>query len=581
MSDGAESARGELEQLVANPYEGQLTIMAGVEDEASAALEDISASAQSAEGAFAGMSDGALSLSRDVEDVGQAARSVAGDMDELAQSEAAASEAASETASAAAESSSSLSDAANATTLASGAASGGAVSWRMLSGVMRPLAKEAGVTKGAMAEVNTAMRAGAIGSRMLAGGGEAALASLARMGVYGLAAAAVIGGLALQWKTNMFFIRDNTMSVRLQLTHAFKQIVGDLVGAGRAVHKFGEENRLAGAPVRFFESAVLGAGKAIHWLTGLLGDEGRAHNQVTAQIDRAKAAEDRLRAATDSLKTSRDNLTTATRNYEDAEMRVANAATGTERAHLGVERANRQVAKAEQAKSALQASGTATAGELADVELELEEALLSQKEATNQVIAADKEKNRSTQDVITAQQEEEKATDELRAASDEATAAAGEMKSAQDDLAASAQNLEGMITSLRMTGVEEYRTFADQATEQLNRIRDAQNQIDPTLRQSPSLVEKVEAGIGSMMNHYRRWSEYVAAPQNVVPIKPQVQTAAAPVTSQQSSRQDRGVIFSGPITVVANDPYSLGRQLSQRAALSGKSNLTGYMIRPR
>ena len=532
LSEGADQAHQELDDLVAEPYEGKLNITASMEDEASpvmdsirdsadslsdaatgasSSIDDVGASAGAANGNVNSLSEGANELAQNLDDTTQATGNTADSMDLLAQSQLDAADAADQNTEAASQGGLGLSEAANAATVAGGAAQGASVSGRLLVGIMGRLGKEAGASSESVGEFTTAMRLGTVGSRLFAAGGEGAVATLVRFGAYGIAAAAAIGVTAVAWKTNAGGIRDVAMGIRLSFEHSLNSIKKDLASFGKsladggnAVHKFGQEHTIAGAPIRFLEKGVGALSSAVHILTRGMTDEGAAHNRVTAQIEHESSAQNNLKSSIDNVKNARTNAVSAARAAEDAELRVSTASHTAEGAQISLERAIHDNQIAHQKLADVQQDGTATANDLWEAQMNVRESDLQVKQSKDQVAAAAKDEKRSNEDLPGAYQNVIDKVHDLNQAQIDQRSAMSDTKQAQDDLNNSAQGLQATIDLLRARGSEDYAVLADNAVEELGRIKAAQDQIDPTLRHSPSLVDRVETGVNQIISHYAR-----------------------------------------------------------------------------
>lgn len=557
MSSEAAEAQDSLESFVAGPYEGEVSLTAKLEDEASEGLETVAAAADNVaatgellEGAWSGaneavtgagaaaaetegqlteMAAGAADLAQEVEGAGEAARRAAAGMDDLAQSQQMVSDTFAENADAAGESNDALGDAASAATVAGVGAQGAAVSGRALGGVFRTLGKEAGLSKGALTDFNTASRTGTMVSRLFANGAGAAAKTLARFGAYGAAAAAAIAGVGMVWKYNLGSIRDVTMSVRLSVASSMKSMAKSFSDAGKAVHNFGQEHKIAGAPVRALEWSVRKLGQGVSWLGQELGKEGRFHNEVTAAIERNKAAQDRLRTAIDASKTAMSTYTSAARGYEDAHLRITDASHGAERAQISLERAKQRSGAAQANLTRLYQAGITSGEEYTAAVLEVQDADLGLREAQMDVSRSTQEKVRSSQDAETATDDLMGATKELNEAYQEEKAANDEMITSTNDLAARYAELSSAAQVMRTQTSAAWQEMAADVEAQAARIKAAQDQIDPTLRRSPSLVDRVVTGVDEITNQYKKLGNFAAA--NPVPLAQNAGQKAAPIAA--------------------------------------------------
>lgn len=570
MTSEAGEAQEALENVVAGPYEGDVVFTAKLDDEASEGLSNVSvaaedavasgealvesyalatesvaaagASASETEGQLAGMSDGAADLAQDVENAGQAAQQASVELDQLAQSNVLAGESFQENASAAQESSDTLGQAGSAATIVGVGAQGAAVSGRALTGVMRNLGKEAGLSQGALSGFNTASRTGTLASRLFANGAGAAASTLLRFTAYGAVAAAAIGVVATAWKHNMGSIRDIMMTVRLSVASAFKSIERGAIDAGRAVHNFGQEHTVAGAPVRLLEGMIKRVTYDLGRLTAALGAEGREHNQITAAIERNKAAQDRLKASTDSLRQATDSYTQAARSMEDAQTRESRAGDAGTRAAIGLERAKQRVSAAQANLDRLYSAGISTGEEYNSAVLDMQEAQLGLKDAGAEVKDAAKEQGRAWQDAQGAAEDLDGATKNVNDAYQENKGASDEMTASTQALADKYAYLAEQAAYMRTQNGDAWAAMAADVEAQAARIKAAQDQIDPTLRRSPSLVDKVVSGVDEIANQYKRLGG-IAASASPGPIAHRFEPKSAPVAAPMG-RVDIGVTLN-------------------------------------
>lgn len=486
MSEPAQQASETLAGVVASPYEGSLSVTATMDDQASAsmasvqdaadgmesasrsastAVDDTGQSASSAGSQLSMLSSDANQSAQGLDRVDASATSASSSLDGLSASQGDAATSASDVASNSSDASAGLSDAGAAAQTADVSVRGATGGIRALRGLMLPLAKDAGMSATAAKEVGAGMGVMAAGTR-LAGGGLAAVGGLlAAIPGWGWAAIGAAVALGAAYKTNFLGARD-------------------------AVHYLSNE------------------------LQGLNTAQGRVSQIFTAtqaSSDRLKTAKQTLASATDTEKNAARDLESALRGEVDAKDRIITTEHGLEAAKTGAARAWQNEIEACARLTELQKSGTASQEEITDATLSYREAQDATHQAADQVNQATKDNSRSTKDASDAADIAGdafgKETDALGKAHD----AASDVRTAQDDLANSAAALAGAMQSMSAESSYAFQAMRASADQELAQVKADLDQADPTKRNSPSLVDKVEMGANQIIHHYARINKETAS----------------------------------------------------------------------
>lgn len=503
ISEGASAAAEELSAMAAGPYEGELSIAASVDDNASDALDTIATNAD------------------------QAAEA----MDQLTSNQVDAAAAMNESAAASADAGLGITDVGAGAAAADVSVRGATGGVRALTSVVKTVGKEAGMSTAAMGGLTTGSRLLTTGTRLLSGGLAAVGGALAAIPGWGWAAIAVTATLAASWKTNSLHMKDVAQQLKISIADLGTTWKNNFTQGGNAVAKFGQEHQKLGAPIRGAQAVYnawvgnLNAGAAT------MSKQGAATNTLTAATERLRSANQNLKTTTDNLRTAQANYISAARGAEDANLRISTSVHSAEGAQIGLERATHNSGVAQQALAAMQASGTATADELWGAQMDVRDAALAVKTAQDTQTSSTTDQKRAVEDLPIATALAALAFGIFKQAINDQTTANNE---ARDSIA----NMQGVIDGLNGGG------FASLASEgianlqalqtEINNTVAAQSKIDPNLRQSPSLVDRVTTGVTDLMTQYKRLGDQAGVMPAVAHVAPIPQ--AAPAASQASQQ---------------------------------------------